>query len=147
MATGEFVKELMENDDFKNMLKTMNEETAKVIKESLDSHTSRIEEMEKKLLQRIEQIENEHTTNMNEMKKKLSEMEKTQRYRKQTMEKQVHKMEDAHTRRLEQAEAEIHTLSCENIKLRTQNSRKTDRRSPRQSRGEIFSAGRSNAVL
>ena len=122
MATGEFVKELMENDDFKKMLKSMNEETAKVIKESLDSHTSRIEEMEKKLLKRIEQIENEHKTNMNEMKKKLNEMEKTQRYRMQTMEKQVHKMEDAHTRRLEQAEAEIHTLSCENIKLRTQNS-------------------------
>ena len=58
---------------------------------------------------------------MNEMKKKLNEMEKTQRYRMQTMEKQVHKMEDAHTRRLEQAEAEIHTLTCENIKLRTQN--------------------------
>ena len=121
MATGEFVKELMENDDFKKMLKSMNEETAKVIKESLESHTSRIEEMEKKLLKRIEQIENEHKTNMNEMKK-LNEMEKTQRYRMQTMEKQVHKMEDAHTRRLEQAEAEIHTLSCENIKLRTQNS-------------------------
>ena len=122
MATGEFVKELLENDDFKNMLKSMNEETVKVIKESLDNHTSRIEEMEKKLLKRIAEIDKEHKANMEDMKKKLNEMDKTQRYRMQTIEKQVHKMEETHTRRLEQAEAEIHTLSCENIKLRTQNA-------------------------
>lgn len=120
MATGEFVKELMENEDFKNMLRSLNEETVKVIKESLNNHTSRIEEMEKKLLKRIEQIESEHKSDMDEMKKKLNEMDKTQRYRMQTIEKQVHKMEETHTRRLEQAESEIHTLSCENVKLRTQ---------------------------
>ena len=48
MASAEFVKELMDNADFKKMLKSMHDDTTNMIKDLLDSHTKRIEEMERK---------------------------------------------------------------------------------------------------
>ena len=51
MATETFVKELMENANFKLMMQSMHENTTKVIRDLLDTHTKRIEEMEKNSLE------------------------------------------------------------------------------------------------
>ena len=121
MASADFVKELMVNDDFKKMLKSMHEDTTNTIKELLDSHTKRIEEMEKKHLKRVEEMEKEHKAELQRIEGKLKTMEETQIYRMQSVEDKVRRMEESHNRRTEQMEGEIHTLSCENIKLRTEN--------------------------
>ena len=119
MATETFVKELMENADFKLMMKSMHENTTKVIRDLLDTHTKRIEEMEKTHLNRIEKMEREHRAKIEQLEGKLNEMEETQNCRMQTTESHLHKVKESHGRRIEQMEGEVHTLGCENIQLKT----------------------------
>ena len=81
MATTEFVKQLLENDNFKKLLKSMNEDTARVIKDNLDGHTKRTEEMERRHLKRIEDMESEHQAKIEQMEQNIHKMEETQKYR------------------------------------------------------------------
>ena len=119
MATETFLKELMENADFKLMMKSMHEDTTKVIKDLLDTHTKRIEEMEKPHLNRIDKMEREHQAKIEQLEGKLNEMEETRKYRMQTTENHLHNVEKTHGRRIEQIKGEVHTLGCENIQLKT----------------------------
>ena len=121
MATKEFVKELMDNDDFKNMMKSVHEDTTKMIKNLLDNHTKRMEEMEMRHLKKVEKMESEHRAKMEQVEGRISEIEETQQYRMQTVEDSIQKMKESHTRRIEQLEGQIHSLSCENIALKKQN--------------------------
>ena len=126
MASAEFVKELMDNADFKKMLKSMHDDTTNMIKDLLDSHTKRIEEMERKHLKRVEEMEKEHKAEVQRIEGKLKTMEEAQIYRMQSVEDKVRRNEESHNRRIEQLEGEVHTLSCENIKLRHENESNDD---------------------